>query len=103
MSQRTYTVKEGDSLSLIAKEVYGDLSCWKEIYEANKDKISDPNLVQVGWELVIPDYGASGAAETGEGRAERPKGRVEAEESGSSTEQPAEEGGSTRTREREGE
>jgi LysM repeat protein len=103
MSQRTYTVKEGDSLSLIAKEVYGDMGRWKEIYEANKDKISDPNLIDAGLELVIPEYGTSEAAEAGEGRAERPKGRMEADERGSSTEQPTEQDRSARSRGREGE
>ena len=52
--QRTYVVKRGDTLSGIAKEVYGDGKKWREIYEANKDKIKDPDLIQVGWELRLP-------------------------------------------------
>lgn len=52
---RTYIVKKGDSLSKIAKEFYGNANQWKKIYEANRDKIKDPNLIQIGWELVIPD------------------------------------------------
>ena len=51
---RTYMVKSGDSLSKIAKELLGDASRWPEIYEANKDKIKDPNLIRVGQELTIP-------------------------------------------------
>lgn len=50
----TYKVKAGDNLSKIAKEQLGDASKWKEIYEANKDIISDPNSIYVGQELVIP-------------------------------------------------
>ena len=50
----TYTVKSGDSLSRIAKHHYGDASLWKTIFEANQDRIKDPDLIQVGWELKIP-------------------------------------------------
>jgi nucleoid-associated protein YgaU len=55
--QRTYVVKPGDSLSAIAKNVYGDWKHWKDIYEANKDKIKNPDLIQVGWELRLPKIG----------------------------------------------
>ena len=48
----TYTVKSGDNLSKIAKK-YPGLS-WKDIYEANKDQIKDPDLIQPGWKLKIP-------------------------------------------------
>jgi nucleoid-associated protein YgaU len=51
---RTYVVQRGDSLSKIAKEVYGDAGRWREIYEANQDQIKDPNLIRPGWELRIP-------------------------------------------------
>ena len=50
----TYTVKPGDSLSKIAKNKYGNANLWKTIYEANKDRIKNPDLIQVGWELKIP-------------------------------------------------
>jgi nucleoid-associated protein YgaU len=52
---RTYTVKSGDSLSRIAKEHYGDASQWKRIYEANKSKIKNPDLIHPGQEFTIPD------------------------------------------------
>ena len=55
--QRTYVVKPGDTLSGIAKAVYGDWKHWKDIFEANKDKISNPDLIQVGWELKLPKIG----------------------------------------------
>lgn len=51
---RTYTVKSGDSLSKIAKELYGDAKRWNEIYEANRDRVQNPDLIQPGWTLRIP-------------------------------------------------
>ena len=51
---RTYVVKSGDTLSGIAKAMYGDAGRWPEIFEANKDKLSDPNLIHPGQELSIP-------------------------------------------------
>jgi len=51
---RTYVVKSGDSLSKIAAELLGDGSRWPEIFEANKDKIKDPNLIYPGQEFDIP-------------------------------------------------
>jgi nucleoid-associated protein YgaU len=52
---RTYTVKSGDSLSKIAKHHYGDANAWHRIYEANRDKIKNPDLIHPGQEFVIPD------------------------------------------------
>ena len=51
----TYTVKQGDSLSKIAKQFYGDAGKWKKIHAANADKIPDPDLIHPGLELTIPD------------------------------------------------
>jgi len=51
---QTYIVKPGDSLSKIAKELLGDANRWKEIFEANKDTLKDPNLIHPGQELRIP-------------------------------------------------
>jgi len=39
---KTYTVAKGDSLSKIAKEVYGSANQWKKIYEANKTRLRIP-------------------------------------------------------------
>ena len=50
----TYTVKSGDSLSKIAKQVYGDASKWKVIHEANKAKVPNPDLIHPGDQLTIP-------------------------------------------------
>lgn len=50
----TYTVKSGDSLSKIAKHLYGDADKWHAIYEANKDKIKNPDLIYPGEVLTLP-------------------------------------------------
>ncbi len=50
-----YTVVKGDSLSKIAEKTLGDAGRWKEIYEANKDTVKDPNKIYVGQRLTIPD------------------------------------------------
>ncbi len=50
----TYTVKSGDSLSLIAKHQYGDAKKWNTIFEANKSQIKDPDKIFPGMVLTIP-------------------------------------------------
>ena len=50
----SYTVKSGDSLSKIAKRIYGDASKWHGIYDANRDKIENPDLIHPGQEFTIP-------------------------------------------------
>ena len=50
----TYTVKSGDTLSKISKHFYGDANDYMRIFYANRDKIKDPNMIQVGQELTIP-------------------------------------------------
>lgn len=51
---RTYTVKKGDCLWNIAKKYYGKGSLYTKIYEANRDKIKNPNLIYPGQVLKIP-------------------------------------------------
>lgn len=51
---QTYTVKPGDTLSKIAKQFYGDLNAYMQIFEANRDKLTDPNMIKVGQVLTIP-------------------------------------------------
>lgn len=51
---RTYTVQPGDNLSKISKEFYGNANQYMKIFEANKDKLSDPDKIKAGMELVIP-------------------------------------------------
>jgi len=49
-----YTVQRGDSLSKIAQQQYGDGKKWKAIFEANRDQISNPDLIHPGQVLTIP-------------------------------------------------
>ena len=51
---RTYTVQPGDSLSKISKQFYGDANKYMKIFEANKDKLSYPDKVRAGMDLIIP-------------------------------------------------
>ena len=51
---RTYTVVAGDSLSKIAKREFGDANKWHAIYDANRDKIKDPDLIHPGQVLTLP-------------------------------------------------
>ncbi len=51
-AEQEYEVKAGDSLSKIAKKYPG--LTWQKIFEANKDKIKDPDMIQPGWKLKIP-------------------------------------------------
>jgi nucleoid-associated protein YgaU len=52
---RMYSVQPGDSLSKIAKKFYGNANDWKRIFEANRDRIKNPDLIQPGWTLKIPE------------------------------------------------
>ena len=50
-----YVVKEGDSLSAIAKALYHDGTAWEIIFEANKERLNGkPNFLKLGTKLVIP-------------------------------------------------
>jgi nucleoid-associated protein YgaU len=55
-SSKTYTVASGDSLSRIAKHVFGDANRWHEIFEANRDQLDNPDLIQPGQVLKIPAH-----------------------------------------------
>ena len=50
----TYTVKSGDTLGKIAKELLGNAGAYMAIFEANKDQLTDPNKIQPGQVLKIP-------------------------------------------------
>jgi len=54
-SNRTYTVKSGDTLSAIAKQFYNDASQYMKIFEANKKLLSSPDKIAPGQVLTIPD------------------------------------------------
>jgi nucleoid-associated protein YgaU len=52
---RTYTVKSGDTLSKIAKAHYGDASTYNKIFDANRNILNDPDKIQPGQVLTIPE------------------------------------------------
>jgi nucleoid-associated protein YgaU len=52
---RTYTVKAGDTLSKIAKEHLGNANAYMSIFEANKDQLTDPDVIKPGQVLKIPE------------------------------------------------
>ena len=51
---QTYEVRSGDNLSKISKQFYGDPNEYMRIYYANRDKLRDPDMIQVGQKLTIP-------------------------------------------------
>ncbi len=51
---RTYTVQAGDTLSKISKQFYGNANDYMKIFNANKDKLKDPDKIQPGQQLNIP-------------------------------------------------
>jgi len=52
---QTHTVAKKETLYSIARMYYnGDQSRWKDIYEANRSSLSDPNMIRVGQRLTIP-------------------------------------------------
>jgi nucleoid-associated protein YgaU len=59
-----YTVIEGDSLSLIAKKVYGKASRWREIYAANRDQLKSEHALKLGMKIYVPKSGEFKPADT---------------------------------------
>jgi LysM repeat protein len=49
-----YTVKSGDTLSAISKEFLGSPNRYTDIFNANKDQLTDPDKIKVGQTLTIP-------------------------------------------------
>ncbi len=64
----SYTVQRGDSLSQIAKRELGSYNLWNVIYEANRDQLSNPNVIRPGQVLTIP-----GSQTAEDGKAEDPQ------------------------------
>ncbi len=54
MQAQTYTVQKDDTLQKISKKIFGSYGKWYKIYEANKDKIKNPNILKTGTVLTIP-------------------------------------------------
>lgn len=53
-ASRTHTVKEGETLGILAARYYGTVNLYSRIYEANRSIVSNPNLIYPGQQLVIP-------------------------------------------------
>lgn len=51
---QTYTVQRGDSLSKIARRIYGEARHWRVIFEGNRDQLDNPDLIHPGQVLKIP-------------------------------------------------
>jgi nucleoid-associated protein YgaU len=47
-------VQKGDTLYKVARRFYNDQSRWREIWEANKTRLPDPDKLPIGIKLIIP-------------------------------------------------
>lgn len=63
VGEQSYTVESGDNLSKISKQFYGNANRWREIFEANRDQLDDPDRIQPGQVLKIPADERTDAAE----------------------------------------
>lgn len=54
IGERTYTVESGDTLSKIAKEQLGRAGAWRDIFEANRDTIENPDRIFPGQVIKLP-------------------------------------------------
>lgn len=51
---QTYVVRKGDTLFALARRFYGKDSRWRDIYNANRGQISNPDRLYAGTKLIIP-------------------------------------------------
>jgi nucleoid-associated protein YgaU len=54
-TQRFHIVRKDQTLSAISRQYYGTANKWKKIFDANRDVIKDPNKINTGTKLIIPD------------------------------------------------
>ena len=54
VGQQTYTIEKGDTLSKIAQQHLGNANAWKQIFEANRDTIDDPDRIFPGQVIKLP-------------------------------------------------
>ncbi|MBI3829950.1 MAG: LysM peptidoglycan-binding domain-containing protein [Planctomycetes bacterium] len=71
-SEGTYTVQAGDTLEKIARKLYKDGNRWNDIYEQNRDKLSDPSRLKVGMQLKVSGAKESISAEETKKKATEP-------------------------------
>ena len=50
----THTVERSETLEDLARQYFGDSAAWERIFEANRDKLEDPDRIREGQRLVIP-------------------------------------------------
>ena len=55
-AQQTYTVQSGDTLSGIAKRFLGNANAYMDIFNLNRDQLSDPDKIKPGQVLKIPEH-----------------------------------------------
>ena len=53
-AEQTYTVQSGDTLSGIARKLLGNANAYMEIFNANRDQLTDPDKIKPGQVLKIP-------------------------------------------------
>ncbi|MCR6664191.1 MAG: LysM peptidoglycan-binding domain-containing protein [Luteimonas sp.] len=53
-SERTYTIEKGDTLSAVAQRFYGKAKYWRQIHEANRDTIDNPDRIFPGQTIKLP-------------------------------------------------
>jgi nucleoid-associated protein YgaU len=58
---KTYTIVQGDNLYGISQKLFGTTRHVERLYQANKDRIKDPNTLQVGINLRVPEIAAQPA------------------------------------------
>ena len=49
-----YAVVPGDNLHWLAAKFYGNARQWQRIYDANRERIPEPNILEIGGKLLIP-------------------------------------------------
>jgi LysM repeat protein len=52
----SYTVQAGDTLSAIAKKFLGNANEYMDIFNANRDQLTDPDMIKPGQVLKIPQH-----------------------------------------------
>lgn len=65
-AQQTYTVEKGDNLSSISKRFYGKSKYWRQIFDANRDTIENPDLIYPGQTIRLPAIDTDGDGDAGD-------------------------------------
>lgn len=70
-STTTVVVHRGDTLSKLAQEHLGDADAWPQIWQLNRDLVTDPDVIDVGWQLTVPSASQEHASGQDAGTAHR--------------------------------